>query len=164
MDNSQRRRVTSGLCFNCGKPRGPDGTTVRCRPCAKKASAAAVKRKSRIRAERRAKPQPPTSSKRACLSKQRKKLGLHLVSVLLSQEALDALVKLAFLQPEQRASRSAISDALSRFAYAKLVRDYEHTNWAIAARAEREATRNPPRRKSPKQPPEPPSNNPETPP
>lgn len=26
------RRTTAGLCRDCGKPRGPDGTSERCRP------------------------------------------------------------------------------------------------------------------------------------
>jgi hypothetical protein len=164
MNNSQTRRATAGLCVDCGKPRAPDGTTVRCRPCAKKVSAAASQWKSRKRAERLAKRSLPNSTKRAYLSKNRRKLGLRSIPILVSEEALDSLVKLAFLEPDQRSSRAAISLALSRFAYAKLVRDYEFTKWAIAARAEREATRNKPRRKSRKQPPEPPSNNPETPP
>jgi hypothetical protein len=158
MDNSQRRRVTSGLCFNCGKPRGPDGTTVRCRPCAKKASVAAAKWKSRIRVERRAKPQPPTSSKRAYLSKQRKKLGLHFVSILLSEEAIDALVKLDFLNNDQRASKLPIQKALGNYLRSTLIERYAHTPWAIAARQQRHA----PRPKLQTHPPQPVSYNPET--
>ena len=143
MNNAQTRRATAGLCVDCGKPRAPDGTTTRCRPCAKKVSAAASQWKSRKRGERLAKRSLPNSTKRAYLSKKRRKLGLRSIPILVSEEALDSLVKLAFLEPDQRASRAAISDALAQFAYAKLVRDYEFTKWAIAARAERQQRRPP---------------------
>ena len=54
MNNTQRRRATSGLCIDCGKARGADGTTMLCRPCAKRASSFASKRTTRIRADRHA--------------------------------------------------------------------------------------------------------------
>ena len=137
MNNTQAHYLAAGLCINCGKPRAPDGTTVRCRPRAKKASAAAVKWKSRIRAEKRAKPKLPTSSKRAFLAKKRRKLGLYLATVTLSEEHLDTLCKLEWLKPDQRASKSDIQNALAKYLHSTLVERYAHMAWARTAREQR---------------------------
>ena len=82
---------------------------------------------------------PPLSTHRARLSKRRKARGLHCVSVLLPEEALDALVKLDFLPRERRASRAAIHKALAQYLYASLIERFENTLWAKAERQRRAA-------------------------
>lgn len=43
--------ASEGRCIDCGAPRGLDGTTVRCRPCANKVNAhnAAVRKRAKAR-------------------------------------------------------------------------------------------------------------------
>ena len=64
-------------------------------------------------------------------------------TVLLSEEHLDALIKLDWLPREQRASRTAIQTALSRYLYSSLVERHVHMLWAKVAREERQAGRQP---------------------
>jgi hypothetical protein len=83
------------------------------------------------------------STPRARLSKRRKRQGLHCITVLLSEEHLDALIYLAWLPRQERASRTAIQIALSRYLCASLVERYAHMLWAKMAREERQAGRQP---------------------
>jgi hypothetical protein len=109
------------------------------------------------------KPKPPNpNSKRAYLSKHRKKLGLYPVTSILTEEHLDALVKLAFLPPSQRASKPDIQNALATYLYRNLVQYYEHTPWAKAAREQRLAARSRGRQQPPTQPPQPTPNSHQT--
>lgn len=48
---TQARRITEGLCKDCGAERGADGTSVLCRPCATKHSARASTTKAALRAQ-----------------------------------------------------------------------------------------------------------------
>jgi hypothetical protein len=80
---------------------------------------------------------PPLSTHRARLSKRRKRQGLHYVALLVSEEAIDALVQLQFLPREQRASRSAITKAVAAHLYASLVERFQNTLWAKAERQNR---------------------------
>ena len=48
----------------------------------------------------------PLSTPRALLSHRRRRQGLRCITVLVSEDHLDALVKLEWLQSEQRASRA----------------------------------------------------------
>ena len=50
-DKTQQKRIDAGLCKDCGTPRGNDGTSVFCRPCAKKHAERATERKNRLRKE-----------------------------------------------------------------------------------------------------------------
>jgi hypothetical protein len=51
-EKTQQARIDAGLCKDCGKPRGKDGTTIRCRICASEAAKRATVRSSMIRKER----------------------------------------------------------------------------------------------------------------
>lgn len=53
-EKTQQARIDAGLCKDCGNPRGEDGTTVRCRPCASEVAKKATQRSSRVRKERHA--------------------------------------------------------------------------------------------------------------
>ena len=77
------------------------------------------------------------STDRARLSHRRTRMGIRSIAVLLSEEHLDALCKLEFLQPDQRASRTAISQALARYLNSALVVQFFYTRWAQTAREER---------------------------
>jgi hypothetical protein len=59
----------------------------------------------------------------------------------LSEEHLDALIKLDFLPREERASRTAIQKGLSAYLYSTLVERYAHMLWAKMAREQRLAAR-----------------------
>ena len=48
---TQARRITEGLCKDCGTERGADGTSLLCRPCATKHSARASATKAALRAQ-----------------------------------------------------------------------------------------------------------------
>lgn len=48
-EKTQQHRIHLGLCKDCGDKRGDAGTTIRCRPCADKASERAAKHKAKIR-------------------------------------------------------------------------------------------------------------------
>lgn len=50
-DKTQQARIDAGLCKDCGKPRGEDGTTIWCRTCANARAKYATKRKDRLRKE-----------------------------------------------------------------------------------------------------------------
>jgi hypothetical protein len=92
-------------------------------------------------------PQPPVekklapSTQRTKRSKRRKKQGLRCINVLVSEDALDALVKLEFLNPDDRPSRAAVQIALGRYIVSSLVEKFVFTPWAIAARQQREMAR-----------------------
>jgi hypothetical protein len=81
------------------------------------------------------------STPRARLSKQRRRRGLHCVTVLVSEEHLDALIKLDWLPREERASPNAIQKGLSAYLYSTLVERYVHMLWAKMAREQRLAAR-----------------------
>lgn len=51
-DKTQQTRIDTGLCKDCGNPRGKDGTSIRCRPCASNATKRATQRSKRLRKER----------------------------------------------------------------------------------------------------------------
>ncbi len=51
-DKTQQARIDAGLCKECGQPRGNDGTSIRCRPCASDAAKRATARSARVRKER----------------------------------------------------------------------------------------------------------------
>jgi hypothetical protein len=51
-ERTQQARIDAGLCKDCGKPRGDDGTTIRCRACAEAASVRSAARTKQIRKER----------------------------------------------------------------------------------------------------------------
>jgi hypothetical protein len=148
MNPAEKRRVAEGLCRNCGNPRAPNGSPTRCQPCAQKAALQSRQRKARARAGIHKPPgrpkktkTPKPASQRATRSKQRRKLGLYLVTSILTEEHLDSLVKLEFLPSGLRTSRAEIQNALTQYLHTKLVRDFEHTAWAKAAKAERLASR-----------------------
>ena len=148
MNNTQKQRIANGLCRQCGKPRAPDGTTVRCRTCAQKTALQSRQAKARRRAGI---PNPPgrpkktktpsPSTRRATLAKRRRKLGLYPVASILTEEHLDALVKLEFLPADHRSSKSHIADAIAQYLDKKLVQDFQHTAWAKLAREQRIAAR-----------------------
>lgn len=50
----KQQRKEQGLCIDCGKPRGEDGTTIRCRRCADSRNRRRALKLSEIRKERRA--------------------------------------------------------------------------------------------------------------
>ncbi len=50
-DKTQQARIDAGLCKDCGSPRGSDGTTVFCRPCANEHAKRSTERKNRLRKE-----------------------------------------------------------------------------------------------------------------
>ena len=83
----------------------------------------------------------PLSTPRARLSKRRRRQGLRLVSVLLNEEHLDALIKLGFLPRDQRATRTAIQNALAAYLYASLIERFANTVWAKMEREARQANR-----------------------
>ena len=80
---------------------------------------------------------PPPSTARARIARRRRSLGLRSISVLVSEELIDSLVKLEWLSPQERSSRPAIQTALSRYLYSSLVERYSMMQWAIAARQQR---------------------------
>jgi hypothetical protein len=80
---------------------------------------------------------PPSTTRTQRLRK-RRKLGLRAFTVLACEEALDALVKLEFLNQDDRNSQAAVQIALARFLYRQLVEYYQYTPWAIAQRNARE--------------------------
>ena len=98
-------------------------------------------------------PRGPPSTTRTQRLRRRRKLGLRAFTVLASEEALDALVKLEFLNQDDRNSRPDVQIALARFLYRQLVECYEHTPWAKAAREQRLAARSRGRQQPPTQPP-----------
>lgn len=51
-DKTQQSRIDAGLCKDCGSPRGEDGTSVFCRPCASKGAKRATARLAKVRKER----------------------------------------------------------------------------------------------------------------
>lgn len=51
-DKTQQTRINAGLCKDCGNPRGENGTSIHCRPCASHAAKRATARVARIRKER----------------------------------------------------------------------------------------------------------------
>jgi hypothetical protein len=67
------------------------------------------------------------STDRARLSHRRTRMGIRSIAVLLSEEHLDALCKLAFLQTDHRASRLAIAEALGRYLTSSLVERFFYT-------------------------------------
>jgi hypothetical protein len=77
------------------------------------------------------------STPRAALHKRRKKQGLRCLCVLVSENAVDAVIKLGFLQPEDRSSRTALQTAFSAYIHSNLVQNYYYTPWATAAREQR---------------------------
>jgi hypothetical protein len=89
------------------------------------------------------------STDRARLSHRRTRMGIRSIAVLLSEEHLDALCKLEFLQPDQRASRTAISQALARYLNSALVVQFFYTGWAQTAREQR-AKKSKPVRETPR--------------
>lgn len=48
---SQQERINKGLCKECGTARGEDGTSIRCRNCAKGAAARSTVRSRKLRAK-----------------------------------------------------------------------------------------------------------------
>lgn len=50
---TKTRRIANGLCVDCGESRRSDGTTTRCRSCAKTASQRATARSAKLREQRR---------------------------------------------------------------------------------------------------------------
>ena len=92
------------------------------------------------RPHRRGEKKPPhrdLSTPRAALHKRRKKQGLRCLSVLVSESAVDAVIKLGFLQPDDRSSRTAVQDAFSAYIHSNLVQNYYYTSWVTAAREQR---------------------------
>jgi hypothetical protein len=81
------------------------------------------------------------STDRARLSHRRTRMGIRSIAVLLSDEHIDALCKLEFLQPDERASRTAISQALARYLNSALVVQFFYTRWAQTAREARAKNR-----------------------
>ena len=107
----------------------------------------------------------PVSSSRALRSKRRKRAGLRLISVILTEDHVDALNQLEWLPRDQRQSKPAITLALEQFLFANLIEKYQHTLWARTARAEREqylATRKPHPNQYSKQTPKPDPNSQQT--
>lgn len=47
----QQQRIDAGLCKDCGAPRGEDGTSIFCRPCAQRHSQRESVRKAELRAD-----------------------------------------------------------------------------------------------------------------
>jgi hypothetical protein len=82
-------------------------------------------------------PYSTLSTPRAALHKRRKKQGLRCLSVLVSEDAVDAVIKLGFLQPDDRPSRTAVQAAFSAYIHSNLVQNYYYTSWATAARQQR---------------------------
>jgi hypothetical protein len=76
-------------------------------------------------------------------------MGIRSIAVLLNEEHLDALCKLEFLQPDQRASRTAISQGLARYLNSALVVQFFYTRWAQTAREQR-AKKSKPVRETPR--------------
>jgi hypothetical protein len=77
------------------------------------------------------------STPRAALHKRRKKQGLQCLCVLVPENAVDAVIKLGFLQPDDRFFRTALQDAFSAYIHSSLVQYYYYTSWATAAREQR---------------------------
>jgi hypothetical protein len=88
------------------------------------------------------KPTPPNlSTPRTRRLRERRKHGLRLVNLPISEEAIDALVKLLWLQNDDRNNPNAIQNAVAQFLHASLVEKYQFTPWARAAREERQKQR-----------------------
>ena len=99
------------------------------------------KMKQRIDRAVKKPPYGALSTPRAALSKRRKRQGLRCLSVLVSEDAVDAVIKLGFLQPDDRPSRTAVQAAFSAYIHSNLVQNYYYTPWATAAREQRAQTK-----------------------
>jgi hypothetical protein len=84
---------------------------------------------------------PPISTPRVRLTLRRKKLGIRCLYVSVSEEHIDALIRLGFLPPEQRTARPAIKSAVDTFLHSSLVEKYQNQIWAKIAREQREHER-----------------------
>ena len=81
------------------------------------------------------------STPRAKLSHRRTRQEIRSITVLVREDHIDALVKLEWLQRDQRASRPEIQTALAAYLHSSLVERYASTIWAKMAREQRLAAR-----------------------